>query len=75
MVVPDLAGATLNGVSPTTISYTIGGLKPDADFNLFVWNLTAKANSPSTERSALIVTEWRQSRRPCTPSSHSRRRR
>ena len=34
----DTAGATLNGVSPTTITYTIGGLKPDTDFNLLVWN-------------------------------------
>jgi len=34
----DTAGATLNGVSATTNSYTIGGLEPNTDFNFFVWN-------------------------------------
>jgi len=34
----DSAGATLNGVSPTQVSYTIGGLPPDASFTLVVWN-------------------------------------
>jgi hypothetical protein len=34
----DTAGAQLNGVSPTTTSYTIGGLKPSTSFQLKVWN-------------------------------------
>jgi hypothetical protein len=34
----DTLGAQLNGASPTTTSYTIGGLKPATSFQLKVWN-------------------------------------
>jgi hypothetical protein len=34
----DTAGAQLNTVSPTAVSYTIGGLPPSANFELSVWN-------------------------------------
>jgi hypothetical protein len=34
----DTAGAQLNTVSPTVVSYTIGGLPPSRPFQLTVWN-------------------------------------
>ncbi|HEX7145086.1 MAG TPA: hypothetical protein VF225_07225 [Gaiellaceae bacterium] len=34
----DTAGAQLNTVSPTAISYTIGGLPPSKSFQLTIWN-------------------------------------
>ena len=34
----DTAGAQLNTVSPTVVSYTIGGLPPSRSFQLTIWN-------------------------------------
>ncbi len=34
----DTAGAQLNTVSPTVVSYTIGGLPPSKSFQLTIWN-------------------------------------
>jgi hypothetical protein len=34
----DTAGAQLNTVSPTVVSYTIGGLPPSTNFALSIWN-------------------------------------
>ncbi len=34
----DTAGAQLNPVSPTVVSYTIGGLPPSRSFQLTIWN-------------------------------------
>ena len=34
----DTAGAQLNAVSPTSVSYSIGGLPPSAPLNLVIWN-------------------------------------
>jgi hypothetical protein len=34
----DTAGAQLNTVSPTPVSYTIGGLPPSTNFQLSIWN-------------------------------------
>jgi hypothetical protein len=34
----DIAGAQLNTVSPTLVSYTIGGLPPSKSLQLTLWN-------------------------------------
>jgi hypothetical protein len=34
----DSAGAQPNTVSPTPVSYTIGGLPPSTNFQLSIWN-------------------------------------
>jgi hypothetical protein len=34
----DTSGATLNGVSPTQVTYSVAGLPPLAQLHLFVWN-------------------------------------
>jgi hypothetical protein len=41
----DAAGGTLNGVSPVEVTYTIGGLPPDATFTLVVWNRTGEGRN------------------------------
>jgi hypothetical protein len=34
----DTSGATLNGVSPTQVTYSVAGLPPLAQLHLLVWN-------------------------------------
>jgi hypothetical protein len=34
----DTAGAQLNTVSPTLVTYTIGGLPPSKSFEVTIWN-------------------------------------
>jgi hypothetical protein len=56
----DTAGAQLNTVSPTLVSYTIGGLPPSRQFALTVWNaagdgLVAPATPTSTDPSGVVT--------------------
>jgi hypothetical protein len=56
----DTAGAQLNTVSPTLVSYTIGGLPPSRQFALTVWNaagdgLVALATQASTDASGVVT--------------------
>jgi hypothetical protein len=34
----DISGASLPTLSQTVLSYSVGGLPPDATFRLYVWN-------------------------------------
>jgi len=56
----DTAGAQLNTVSPTVVSYTIGGLPPTTNFDLMVWNEAGDglvgAPKPAATDAAGVVT-------------------
>jgi hypothetical protein len=56
----DTAGAQLNTVSPTVVSYTIGGLPPSKSFALTIWNETGDglvgAPKPAATDAAGVVT-------------------
>jgi hypothetical protein len=56
----DTAGAQLNTVSPTAISYTIGGLPPSKGFQLTLWNAAGDgllgAPTPAATDAAGVVT-------------------
>ncbi len=56
----DTAGAQLNTVSPTVVSYTIGGLPPSKSFQLTIWNEAGDgligAPQPAATDAAGVVT-------------------
>ena len=56
----DTAGAQLNTVSPTVVSYTIGGLPPSKSFQLTLWNEAGTglvgASTPAATDAAGVVT-------------------
>jgi hypothetical protein len=56
----DTAGAQLNTVSPTVVSYTIGGLPPSKSFQLTLWNQAGDglvgAPTPAATDAAGVVT-------------------
>jgi hypothetical protein len=56
----DTAGAQLNTVSPTAMSYTIGGLPPSKSFQLTLWNAAGDgllgAPTPAATDAAGVVT-------------------
>jgi hypothetical protein len=56
----DTAGAQLNTVSPTVVSYTIGGLPPSKSFQLTLWNEAGDglvgAPTPAATDAAGVVT-------------------
>src|SRR3989441_1830374 len=56
----DTAGAQLNTVSPTVVTYTIGGLPPATNFELTLWNEAGDglvgAPKPATSDAAGVVT-------------------
>jgi hypothetical protein len=56
----DTAGAQLNTVSPTVVSYTIGGLPPSKTFQLTLWNAAGDglvgAPTPAATDAAGVVT-------------------
>lgn len=56
----DTAGAQLNGPSPTSVSYTIGGLPPSQTLRLAVWNqagdgLVPPAGTVSTDAAGVVT--------------------
>jgi hypothetical protein len=56
----DTAGAQLNTVSPTVVSYTIGGLPPSTSFQVTIWNAAGDGlvgqPAPAATDSAGVVT-------------------
>ena len=45
MVGLDTAGANLNTVSETQVSYSVGGLPPNSPFRLYYWNLDGSGHT------------------------------
>jgi hypothetical protein len=56
----DTAGSQLNTVSPTVVTYTIGGLPPSRSFALTIWNQAGDglvgAPQPAATDAAGVVT-------------------
>jgi hypothetical protein len=50
----DTSGATLNGVSPTQVTYTVAGLPPLAQLHLLVWN---RAGDGTVSDGGLVTTD------------------
>jgi hypothetical protein len=50
----DTSGATLNGVSPTQVTYSVAGLPPLAQVHLFVWN---RAGDGTVSDAGVVTTD------------------
>jgi hypothetical protein len=50
----DTSGATLNGVSPTQVTYTVAGLPPLAQLHLVVWN---RAGDGAVSDAGVVTTD------------------